>query len=155
MRNKELRRDSEARTLSREERNMMVIIRQNEEMEQKETALKAAPRSTQLEGRVGMEMRKWVRNVAFATCAILGGARQCQHRGRTVRKVGWARGEPRSSGTRGTKRPCTIRGALKAKGKRRLWTVRSESVSCPKQTAKQGSSSVGRKWVGKGQEEAL
>jgi hypothetical protein len=47
MRNKELRRDSEARTLSREERNMMVIIRQNEEMEQKETS----PRSTQLEGR--------------------------------------------------------------------------------------------------------
>jgi hypothetical protein len=53
MRNKELRRDCEARNLSREERKMMVIMRQIEEMEQKETALKAAPRSTQLEGRVG------------------------------------------------------------------------------------------------------
>ena len=53
MRNKELRRDYEARNLSREERKMMVIMRQIEEMEQKETALKAAPRSTQLEGRVG------------------------------------------------------------------------------------------------------
>jgi hypothetical protein len=30
----------------------------------------------------GMELRKLVRNVAFATRAILGGAKQCQHRGR-------------------------------------------------------------------------
>ena len=44
MRNKELRRDYEARNLSREERKMMVIMRQIEEMEQKATALKAAPR---------------------------------------------------------------------------------------------------------------
>jgi hypothetical protein len=36
MRNKELRRDCEARNLSREERKMMVIMRQIEEMEHKE-----------------------------------------------------------------------------------------------------------------------
>jgi hypothetical protein len=51
MRYKELRLDCEARNLSREERKMIFIMRQIEEMEQKETALKAAPRSTQLEGR--------------------------------------------------------------------------------------------------------
>jgi hypothetical protein len=95
-------------------------------------------------------MRKSVRNVAFATRAILRVARQCQHRGRAVPAVGR---EARRSVTRRRKRPCTIRVALKAKGKRRQW--RSESVPCPKQTAEQGSSSVGRKWVGKGQEEAL
>jgi hypothetical protein len=97
-----------------------------------------------------MEMRKWVRNVPFATRAVLGVARQCQHRGRAVRELGR---EARSSGTRGRKRPCTIWVALNAKGQGILW--RSESVPCQKQTAKQGSSNVGRKWVGKGQEEAL
>jgi hypothetical protein len=40
---------------------------------------------------------------------------------------------------------------FKAKGK----SMRSESVQCPKQTAKQGSRNAARKWVGKGQEEAL
>ena len=44
-------------------------------------------------------------------------------------------------------------GGLEGKGKEK--TGRSKSVPCPKQTAKQGSSSVGRKGVGQGQEEAL
>jgi hypothetical protein len=51
--NKKLRRDGEARNLSREERKMTAIMRQIEEMEQKEEAVKAGPASTQLEGRVG------------------------------------------------------------------------------------------------------
>jgi hypothetical protein len=46
-----------------------------------------------------MEVGKWVRNVAFATHAILGGARR-QKRGRAVREVGR---EARSSKTRGRK----------------------------------------------------
>jgi hypothetical protein len=52
-RNKKLRRDGEARNLSREERKMTAIMRQIEEMEKKEKAVKAGPGSTQLEGRVG------------------------------------------------------------------------------------------------------
>ena len=128
----------------------MIIMRQIEEMEQKEKAVKAATWSTQLEARVGVEMRKLVKNVAFAKRAILGRARQCQYRDREVGEVGR---EARNSLTRRRKRPSTIGVVLKAKGKRRLW--RSESVPCPKQTTEQGSSSVGRKWLGKGQEEAL
>ena len=52
-RNKKLRLDGEARTLSREERKMTAIMRQSEEMEQKEKAVQAGPCSTQLEGSVG------------------------------------------------------------------------------------------------------
>ena len=52
-RNKKLRRDGEARNLSREERKMTASTRQIEEMEQKEKSFKAGPGSTQLEGRVG------------------------------------------------------------------------------------------------------
>ncbi len=40
-RNKKLRRDGEARNLSREERKITAIMRQIEEMEQKEKAVKA------------------------------------------------------------------------------------------------------------------
>jgi hypothetical protein len=52
-RNKKLRQDGEARNLSREERKMTAIMRQIEEMEQREKAVKAGPCSTQLEGSVG------------------------------------------------------------------------------------------------------
>jgi hypothetical protein len=52
MRNNELRRDCEARNMSREERKMMAIMRQIEEMEHMEKRVKAAPLLTQLEGRV-------------------------------------------------------------------------------------------------------
>jgi len=45
---------------------------------------------TQLEGRVGMKIRKWVGNADFATRAILGGA-SGQHRGAGLR--GGAGGE--------------------------------------------------------------
>ncbi len=53
-RNKKLRRDGEARNLSRQERKMTAIMRQTEEMEQ----MKAGPGSTQLEGRVGHDNEK-------------------------------------------------------------------------------------------------
>ena len=52
-RNKKLRRDSESRNLSREEGKMTAIMRQIQEMEQNEKAVKAGPCFTQLEGRVG------------------------------------------------------------------------------------------------------
>jgi hypothetical protein len=52
-RNKKLRRDGEARSLSREERKMTAIMRQIEEMEQKEKAVQPGPCFTQLEGSVG------------------------------------------------------------------------------------------------------
>ncbi len=52
-RNKKLRRDGDARSLSREEHKMTAIMRQIEEMEQKEKAVKAGPGFTQREGRIG------------------------------------------------------------------------------------------------------
>ncbi len=52
-RNKKLRRDGEARNLSRQERKMTAIMRQSEEMEQKEKAVQAGPCFTQHESRVG------------------------------------------------------------------------------------------------------
>ena len=88
-----------------------------------------------------MEVGKWVRNVAKATHAILGGV---------VREV---EREARSSKTRGIKRPTTRRKGFKARGKGRLW--RRESVLCPREQARQGRRSVGREWIGRGQEEAL
>ena len=92
-----------------------------------------------------MKARKRVRNVAFARHAILGGARR--HKGgRAVR-------EAKSSKTRGTKRPNTSRKGFKARGKRRLW--RRESVLCPRELTRQGRRSMGREWMGRGQEEAL
>jgi hypothetical protein len=69
-----------------------------------------------------MQVGKWVRNVAFTTHAILGGARR-QNRGRVVR-------EARSSKTRGKKRPNTSRKGFKTREKGRLW--RRESVLCPR-----------------------
>jgi hypothetical protein len=97
-----------------------------------------------------MEVGKWVRNVAFATHAVLGGARW-QKRGRAVREVGR---EARSLKTRGRKRPNTSRKGFKARGKGRLWR-RRESVLCPREPARQGRRSVGMEWAGRGQEEAL
>ena len=90
-----------------------------------------------------------VRNVAFATHAILGGARR-QKRGRAVREVGR---EARRSKSRGRKRPNTSSKGFKARGKGRLW--RRGSVLCPRERARQGRRSVGREWAGRGQEEAL
>jgi hypothetical protein len=51
-RTKKMRRDGEARNLSREERKMTASMRQIEEMEQNEKAVKAGPCLNQLEGRV-------------------------------------------------------------------------------------------------------
>jgi hypothetical protein len=92
-----------------------------------------------------MQVGKWVRNVAFATHAILGGARR-QKRGRAVR-------EARSSKSMGRKRPNTSRKCFKAREKGRLWI--RESVLCPRELARQGRHSMGREWAGRGQEEAL
>ena len=57
---------------------MMAIMRQIEEMEQKEKAVKAGPCSTQLEpgAASGMATRKWARNVGFrvgVACDAAGG----------------------------------------------------------------------------------
>ena len=49
MGNKNLRQDGEARNLSREERKMLAIMRQIQEMESTEKVVKACPRSTELE----------------------------------------------------------------------------------------------------------
>jgi hypothetical protein len=92
-----------------------------------------------------MEVGKWVRNVAFTTHGILGGARR-QKRGRAVR-------EARSSKTRGRKRPNTSRKGFKARGKGRLWE--RGSVLRPREPARQARPRVGREWAGRGQVEAL
>jgi hypothetical protein len=64
---------------------------------------------------LGVETRKCVRNVGFATRAMLG-ARE-QDRGCAEREVGRV---ARSLKTRERKRPSTSRIASKAKAKRRL-----------------------------------
>ncbi len=96
-----------------------------------------------------MCVRKWLRNVAFETHAIVGGAMR-QKRGRVVREVGR---EARTSKTRGRKRPNTSRKGLKERAKGRLW--RRESVLCPRERVRQGRQSVGKQWSGKGEGEAL
>jgi hypothetical protein len=63
----------------------------------------------------GVQTRKWVRNVGFATRAMLGGREQ--DRDCAEREVG--RG-PRCLKTRERKRPITSRVASKAKTMRRL-----------------------------------
>jgi hypothetical protein len=103
---------------------------------------------------LGVGVRRWVRNVAFATHAILGGARR-QKRGRAVREVLREVGrEAKSSMTRGRKSPNTSRKRFKARGKGRLW--RRESVLCSREPARQGMLRVGREreWAGRGQEKA-
>jgi hypothetical protein len=133
MRNKKLRRDSEARNLSRrdERQTVVAIIRQIEEMEYKEQAPRLVLGQLGLRaGLLGMRLRKWVRNVSFATHATLGGATR-HKRGRAVEEVGR---EARLSKTRGRKGPNTTRKGFKARGKRRLW--RRERVLCPREPAR-------------------
>jgi hypothetical protein len=148
-RNKKLMRDGEARTddLSREQRKMTAIMRQIEEMEHKEKAVKAGPCFTQLaklRAGSGMETRKWVGSVGFATSAMLG-ARE-QDRGCAEREVG--RGA-RSLKTRERRRPSTRRAASTAKAKRTLW--RRESVPCPRKATRPKSSSMKKEWAVVGQ----
>jgi hypothetical protein len=82
-----------------------------------------------------METRRWVRNVGFATRAMLG-ARQ-QDMPCAVREVGR---ETRSLKRRERKRPSTCSVASKAKAKRRLW--RRGSVPRPKTTTRPNSRSM-------------
>jgi hypothetical protein len=111
-----------------------------------------------------MEVRKWLRNVAFATHAMLGGARR-QKRARAVRgarlslAVREVGREARSSKTTsGRKRPNTSRKGFKARAKGRLWrraSVRGSRQGSPREPSRQGRHSVRREWAGRGQEEAL
>ena len=85
MRSKELRRDGEARNLSREERKMLAIVRQIEEMEHKEKAVKAVSEAgawqTQLEGRVGHGNEKVGKKRRFReACDTGGGEAAKQHK---------------------------------------------------------------------------
>jgi hypothetical protein len=74
-RNQKLRRDGEARNLSHAERKMTAVMRQVEEMEQMEKAVKAGPGSTQLEGRVGHGNEKVGEKRRFRdACDVLGEA---------------------------------------------------------------------------------
>jgi hypothetical protein len=58
--------------------------------------------------------------------------------------------EARNSNARGRKIPSRM--VFKANGKGKLW--RRESVFCPRKPIRQGRSSMGREWMGRGQEEA-
>jgi hypothetical protein len=139
-RNKKLRRDGEARNLSQQQReecqSVMVSIQQIEEMEYKEqvTATEVGAWSSGRRAGLGMEMGKWVRNVAFATHAILGGARR-QKRDRSVREV-------RSSKTRGRKRPNTSRKGAGAGGD----TVKKGGAKVPAQPSKKQVQVMWRIW---------
>ena len=147
-RNKKLRRDGEARSLSREERKMTAIMRQIEEMEQKEKAVQPGPCFTQLEGSVGRGNEKVGekrRSRDACDAGPLLGARG-QDRVCAEREVG--RGA-RSLKTRERKGPSTRRVASKAKAKRRLW--RRESVPHPRKTTRPKSSSMKKEWAVVGQ----
>jgi hypothetical protein len=72
-RNKKLRRDGEARNLSREERKMTTIMRQTEETEPKEKAAKAGPCSSQIEGSVGRGNEKVGEKRRFRDACDAGG----------------------------------------------------------------------------------
>jgi hypothetical protein len=91
-----------------------------------------------------LETSKWVRNVGFATRAMLG-ARE-QDRRCAESEVG--RGA-RSLKTREAKRPSTSRVASKAKAKRKLW--RRESVPGPRKPTRPKSSSMKKEWAVVGQ----
>ena len=102
---------------------------------------------------MGMEVGKWVRNVAKATHAILGGARR-QKGGRAVREgVGEVGPEARSSKTRGRKRPNTSLKDFTA-GERGGCGEEKESFVRGSRHG-QGRHSVRREWTGRGQEEVL
>ena len=124
----------------------MVIIGKIEEMEYKEQSDKSVLGPLGLKVGLGMVVGKWVRKVALATHAILGGTSR-QKRVREVREVGW---EARSSKTRDRNRPNTSRKVFEARGKGRLW--RRESVLCPRESVRQGRRNVGRKWTERGKE---
>ena len=63
-----------ARNLSREARKMTAIMRQIEEMEQKEIPVKAGPCFTQLEGRVGLDSEDGMGLTSFAATLCVNSA---------------------------------------------------------------------------------
>ena len=97
---------------------------------------------TQLSLRSGsvMETRRWVRNVGFTTCAMLG-ARQLDM-GCTVREVGR---ETRILKSRERKRPRTSSVSSKSRVKRRMW--RRESVPRPRKVTRSKSSRMEKVWA--------
>ncbi len=126
MRNKELRRDCEARNLSREERKMMIIMRQIEEMEQKEKAVKAAPWSTQLEGRVGHGNEKVGEKRRFREACDTGACETVSAQGPRG-GGGGAGGEKLSN--KAKKEAKHNRGGLEGKGKEKAVEKRKCPVS--------------------------
>jgi hypothetical protein len=124
----------------------MTIIRQIEEMEYKEQAAKAGAWSTGLEGRVGHGSGKVGEKRRFGDACDTGWGEAAEEglRGEGGR---WGR-RREAQKIRGRKRPNTSRKRFKARGKGRLW--RRESVLCPRELARQGRHSVGRKWAGRG-----
>ena len=131
-RNKKLRRDGEARNLSREERKMTAIMRQTrgEEMEQTR--------------RVGRGNEKVGEKRRSRDACDAGG----EGTGQGLRGEGGGTGA-KSFKTRERKRPSTRRAASKARAKRRLW--RRESVPCPRKTTTPKSSSMKKEWAVAGQ----
>ena len=89
-------------------------------------------------GRAGQENEKVGENRRF--------------RGDTGRDKAAAQGSRGEGGGAGGEKLKRKRQVFKAKGKRKLW--RRESVFCPREPIWQGRSSMGREWMGRGQEEA-
>ncbi len=112
-RNKKLRRDGEARNLSREECKMTAIMQQIGEMEQKEKAVKAGPCSTQLEGSVGRGNEKVGEKRRFRDACDAGG----EGTGQGLRGEGGGAGGERLDNTERKKEATHKQGSFQGKGK--------------------------------------
>jgi hypothetical protein len=118
---------------------MTAIMRQMEEMEQKEKAVKAGPCFTQFEGSVGRGNEKVGEKRRFRDACAAGG----EGTGQGLRGEGGEAGREKLENKR--KRPGTSRMPSKAKAKRRLW--RRESVPRPRKTTSPKSSSMRKEWA--------
>jgi hypothetical protein len=120
---------------------MTGIMRQMEEMEQKEKRLSRlvlAQLSLVRRQGAGMETRTWVRNVDFATHAMLGATRGT---GQKLRGEGDGAGSEKHENKRKKEAKHTpLRVASKAKAMRRLW--RRGNVPYPRKVTRPKSSSM-------------
>jgi hypothetical protein len=110
--NKKLRRDGEARSLSREERKMTAIMRQIEEMEKKEKVVKPGPCFTHLEVSVGRRNEKVGEKRRSRDACDAGG----EGTGQGLREVGGGAGGEKLENKR-KKEAKHMQGSFQGKGK--------------------------------------
>jgi hypothetical protein len=124
--NKKLRRDGEARNLSQQERKMTAIMRQIEEMEQKEKAVEAGPCFTQLEGSVGNVNEKVGEKRRFREAGdVMAG----EETGQGLRGEGGAAGGEKLENKRKKEAKHKPQGSFQGKGKEEALEKRKRPLS--------------------------